>query len=78
MKNIQEVLRQKEYELEQLQREVDAIRLVVRLLTDEGESAAARNEVAVVPVTAGTPLAAVARVQRANGRILDPAIRQFP
>lgn len=38
MKNLAEVLRQKETELQNLQREIEALRLAVRLCSDDGES----------------------------------------
>ena len=38
MKDINEVLRRKESELQQLQREVEALRITTRLLSDETET----------------------------------------
>jgi len=38
MKNLVEVLRQKESELQQIQAEVDALRLALRLVSEEGEN----------------------------------------
>jgi prefoldin subunit 5 len=38
MKNIVEVLKQKEAELRQLQLEVDALRVAIRLLSDDSEN----------------------------------------
>ena len=40
MKNIVEVLRQKEAELQRLQGEVEALRVAIRILSDEAESSA--------------------------------------
>lgn len=37
MKNIVEVLKQKELELQQIQTEVDALRLAMRLVSDDGD-----------------------------------------
>jgi outer membrane protein TolC len=37
MKNINEVLKQKEAELQQVQREVEALRLAIRLLSEESD-----------------------------------------
>jgi hypothetical protein len=37
MKNIFEVMRQKEAEIQQLQREIEALRTAARLLADEGD-----------------------------------------
>jgi hypothetical protein len=41
MKDINEVLRRKETELQQLQREVDALRVASHLLADDAEASAA-------------------------------------
>lgn len=38
MKNIVEVLKQKEAELQQLQGEVDALRVAIRLLAEDGDN----------------------------------------
>ena len=38
MKNIADVLKQKEAELQQLQVEIDALRLVLRLVSEDAES----------------------------------------
>jgi hypothetical protein len=38
MKNIIEVLRQKEQELQQLQIEVEALRVAIRLVSEDGDS----------------------------------------
>ncbi len=38
MKNIVEVLRQKEMELQQIQVEVEALRVAIRLVSEEGDS----------------------------------------
>ncbi len=40
MKNINEVLRGKEQQLQQIQREIEALRVAARLLADEGDVAA--------------------------------------
>ena len=42
MKNIHEVLRAKEQQLQQLQKEIEALRTAARLLAEEGEAAPAR------------------------------------
>jgi len=39
MKNIADVLKQKEAELERIQHEIEALRIAERLLSDEGDSA---------------------------------------
>jgi hypothetical protein len=38
MKNIYEVLRKKEADLEQAQREIDALRIALRLLAEDGDA----------------------------------------
>jgi len=48
MKNIVEVLRQKEAQLQQLQGEVEALRVAIRLLSDDPENSGR------VPASAGT------------------------
>jgi len=42
MKNIQEVLREKETEIEKLTREIKLLRVAARLLEEEGQSQASR------------------------------------
>lgn len=77
MKNIQDLLKQKEAELERVQREIEALRIVARLLDDGTQTAS----VSVMPVvaSAGTPLAAVSRMQKGNGHATsDVSTRQFP
>ncbi len=37
MKNIDDVIRQKTLEIQQLQKQIEVLRLAARLLTDEGE-----------------------------------------
>jgi len=56
MKNILDVLKQKEIELLQVQKEVEALRMVARLLADETQAAEAAN--AQKPAAAGTQTAA--------------------
>jgi prefoldin subunit 5 len=63
MKNIYEVIRQKESELQQLQKDLETLRAAARLL-DESETDTAKPARAVAPAAA-----AVAR---------EPVLRQFP
>jgi hypothetical protein len=56
MKNVYEVLRQKEMELTRLEKEVEALRLVAPLLSEEKESEAAKPALAQA---VGGPSAAV-------------------
>jgi hypothetical protein len=81
MKKIQELLKQKEAELQLVQREVEALRIVNRLLGPEDDAAAPANVTSIspIPMTAGTPLAAMSRAHKDNGHaIADGTGRQFP
>jgi hypothetical protein len=42
MKNINDVMRTKEQQIQQLQREIEALRVAARLLADDGDMVAAR------------------------------------
>jgi hypothetical protein len=78
MNNIQELLKKKEAELQQVQREVEALRIVTRLLGDDDDVATPVN-VTPISMTAGTPLAAMSRAHKDNGHgIADGTARQFP
>jgi hypothetical protein len=71
MKNVYEVLRQKELELTRLEKEVEALRVAAPLLSEEKEqmseapkpilAAAPQQPVRVAPVVAAQPGAATAR-----------------
>jgi hypothetical protein len=81
MKNIYDVIKQKEAQLLQLQKEIEALQIAARLLSDETEPVAAPKPVAM-PV-AGTPLAAMSRavVGKENGHggpTWDAVNKQFP
>jgi hypothetical protein len=69
MKNIVEVLRQKEAELQQLQGEVDALRVAIRILSDVPENSGQ------VPASAGT--SSESRVKEIL-TVSDAPARQFP
>lgn len=78
MKNIYDVLKQKEAQIQQIQKEIEALRLAARLLADEDDAESART---VASVVAGTPLAAVPRVSinKENGHgAWDGTNKQFP
>ena len=51
MKNINDVLREKELQLQQVQKEIDALKLAMRLLTEESGPVAPENPRLAVPVT---------------------------
>lgn len=69
MKNIVEVLRQKEAELQQLQGDVEALRVAIRLLSDDPGSSGR--------VSASTGTSPEARVKE-NLTAPDAPARQFP
>ena len=73
MKNIYEVLRQKENEIQQLQRDIEALRVAARLLADD-------NELDTVRTVASAPRVSAAAVAAKPADTLGPAvgIRQFP
>ncbi|HTM36401.1 MAG TPA: hypothetical protein VL156_06610 [Terriglobales bacterium] len=71
MKNVYEVLRQKELELARLEKEVEALRVAAPLLSDEKET--------VADTTISKPtLAAAAAVPQQPIRIPQPAVNQAP
>jgi hypothetical protein len=78
MKNIYEVLRQKENEIQQLQKDIEALRVAARLLADDNEL----DTVRTVTSTATAPRVSTAAVASAvkPAETLGPAvgIRQFP
>jgi len=71
MKNVYEVLRQKELELARLEKEVEALRVAAPLLSDEKESA---TETAISKPT----LTATAPAPQQPIRIPQPAVNQVP
>jgi hypothetical protein len=76
MKNIYEVLRQKENEIQQLQRDIEALRVAARLLADDSELETVRPA-----ASSGTaPRVSSAAVAAKPADTLGPAvgIRQFP
>src|SRR5579871_2432654 len=58
MKNVYEVLRQKEMELTRLEKEVEALRLVAPLLSEEKELGAEVTKTALPTVAAAQPVRA--------------------
>ncbi len=59
MKNVYEVLRQKEMELTRLEKEVEALRLVAPLLSEEKEGNSDAGKPALAPVVGGSQPTAV-------------------
>lgn len=78
MKNIYDVLKQKEAQIEQLQTEIEALRVAARLLADDDEVLEVSRTPG--PAVAGTPLASVTRMAtRDNGHTAwDANNKQFP
>ena len=79
MKNIYEVLRQKELELQQLQKDIEALRVAARLLADDDAEAASVSRSTSSSV--GTPrIAPPVTVSTKPAENMGPAqaIRQFP
>ena len=79
MKNIYEVLRQKELEIQQLQKDIEALRVAARLLADDGD---VETKVGTGPQpmrTAVTPAATTPRPAEAGYSASSSAgVRQFP
>lgn len=76
MKNIFDVINQKEAEAQQLQKEIDALRLAARLLSEESEKsvlAAAASGAAPVRQGPASHVASVPSKDAAQG-----GLRQFP
>jgi len=83
MKDINEVLRKKEVDLQQLQREVEALRVAARILSEdaEGGGAYARPATAAVSYAAParpTPPAAAGATDAGYGASWDAAGKKFP
>jgi hypothetical protein len=76
MKNIFDVLRQKEGELQQIQREVEALRVAARLLVDEADQRPEAMMRPAVAVAAAGPVPAPRPKEMAVGYDVNP--RQFP
>lgn len=70
MKNVYEVLRQKELDLARLEKEVEALRLAAPLLADEKETA--------IEATNNKPALATNSVSQQPIRIPQPAINPNP
>ncbi len=71
MKNVYEVLRQKELELARLEKEVEALRVAAPLLSDD-------KDAAVDTAVAKPTLTAQAAVPQQPIRIPQPAVNQVP
>jgi hypothetical protein len=83
MRNIRELLREKEAELQHLEKEIEALRLAASLLNQEGSSAAtetAATETNVAFASPQSPAATLSLEERTSGITVSgaPALRQFP
>ena len=90
MKNLYEVMRQKEAEIQQLQREIEALRTAARLLADEndpspegfGRSSANTGAGPINPAPALRPAAsqagAVNKGEVSYSAARENSLRQFP
>ena len=79
MKNIYEVLRQKELELQQLQKDIEALRVAARLLADDSDAEAASSRSMGSVTAPRISTAAVAAVGKpADSMSPTTGIRQFP
>lgn len=79
MKNIYDVLSQKEIELAQLQKEIEALRLAARLLSDEGEKTEPiSRSPGVVAGPVITPPRPATPVAEAAVPWAETGLRQFP
>jgi hypothetical protein len=74
MKNIYEVLRQKEDEIQQLQKDIEALRVAARLLADDNELDTMRT----VTSTGTAPRVSATAVGAAVKPAETLGIRQFP
>lgn len=73
MKNVYEVLRQKELELARLEKEVEALRVAAPLLSDDKEMSAESSSPSAKPTLTATPPAPQQPI-----RIPQPAVNQVP
>ena len=78
MKNIYEVLRQKENEIQQLQKDIEALRVAARLLADDNELDTMRTvtSTGTAPRVSATAAGAAAKPAETLGPAVG--IRQFP
>jgi hypothetical protein len=78
MRNISDLLREKEAELRQLEKEVEALRLALSLLNEKGSSAAAGTVDAVA--SPNIPDLALSFGEHTSGTTVSgaPTSRQFP
>jgi len=90
MKNVYEVLRQKEMELTRLEKEVEALRLVAPLLSEEKESIAEISKPALatavngpqptsrIPIPTTAPIPAIAAPQPVRAAGWEDTAKRWP
>jgi hypothetical protein len=78
MKNIHDVLRQKELEIQQIQREIEALRLAARLLADDTDTDTATVRPSITSAAAPRPASVIAKPAEAAYAVPQTGIRQFP
>ena len=82
MKNISEVIRRKEAELQQLQRDVESLRVAVRLLADDGDTTipnmARAGAFADAYASTSRAISAPANNDTTYADPWDSAIKKFP
>jgi hypothetical protein len=81
MKDINEVIRRKEAELQQLQRDVESLRIAVRLLSEDGDSSTAyvpRPATLADPYGSTVRQASTPTSSTAYADPWDSAVKKFP
>ncbi len=81
MKDINEVLRKKETDLQQLQRDVEALRVAVRILSEDAEAGGAFPRPATPAISYATPARPTAPATATDagyGASWDAAGKKFP
>jgi len=80
MKNIADVLKQKEIEYMQLQKDIEALRVAARLLADDDSAAFAKaaQAAAAPPIGAMRPQPTVATGDPGYAPVWDAAPKKFP
>jgi len=82
MKDINEVLRKKETDLQQLQRDVEALRVAVRILSEDAEAGGAFPRPATAAISYATPARptppAASATDAGYGASWDAAGKKFP
>jgi hypothetical protein len=78
MKNIADVLKQKEIEYMQLQKDIEALRVAARLLAEDDSSAFAKAAAAAPPIGAMRPQPTGASGDPGYAPVWDAAPKKFP